>query len=266
MKFERIRLIYAIFLSAFVVAVGLAFICVAADIYFTGKDTGVIYSQAIVAGRLKAFIAPIVLLIAAIIAGGVVFPLYEVKAKRKSEDTLKKLQARKPSGGEGEEFDRAEKQYTMISKIRLIVWISALVVTLVCVIVSLCYVCDASHFPAVDVTEEIFAMVKYILPFVIVAFVVICAAAIYNGIATEKQLKELKTMIKHGNGEVTTKTEPAAVAVAKEVAAHKATLWSVRGAVFVIAVAFIIAGAINGGAHDVLIKAINICQECIGLG
>ena len=39
-----------------------------------------------------------------------------------------------------------------------------------------------------------------------------------------------------------------------------------RSAVGVIAVTFIIVGIFNGGANDVLIKAINICTECIGLG
>ena len=33
-----------------------------------------------------------------------------------------------------------------------------------------------------------------------------------------------------------------------------------------VAAAFIIAGIVNGGALEVLIKAINICSECIGLG
>jgi len=52
----------------------------------------------------------------------------------------------------------------------------------------------------------------------------------------------------------------------KSVASHKITLWVVRGAVFAVAVAFIIAGIFNGGANDVLVKAINICSECIGIG
>ena len=33
-----------------------------------------------------------------------------------------------------------------------------------------------------------------------------------------------------------------------------------------LALLFIILGVMNGGAQDVLIKAINICTECIGLG
>lgn len=39
-----------------------------------------------------------------------------------------------------------------------------------------------------------------------------------------------------------------------------------RIAVGVAAVTFVFVGIFNGGANDVLIKAINICTECIGLG
>lgn len=39
-----------------------------------------------------------------------------------------------------------------------------------------------------------------------------------------------------------------------------------RLAVGVVAIVFIVLGAVNGGASDVLIKAIKICTECIGLG
>lgn len=43
-------------------------------------------------------------------------------------------------------------------------------------------------------------------------------------------------------------------------------LKAVRRAVFLLAAALIITGILNGGMRDVLIKAINICTECIGLG
>ncbi|MBQ7487252.1 MAG: hypothetical protein IJT77_07145, partial [Clostridia bacterium] len=39
-----------------------------------------------------------------------------------------------------------------------------------------------------------------------------------------------------------------------------------RAAILAVAVIFIIAGIHNGGMKDVLIKAINICTECVGLG
>ncbi len=44
------------------------------------------------------------------------------------------------------------------------------------------------------------------------------------------------------------------------------TLRAVRIAVPALAVLFIVLGVMNGGARDVLVKAINICTECIGLG
>ncbi|HIZ24319.1 MAG TPA: thioredoxin [Candidatus Gallimonas intestinigallinarum] len=40
----------------------------------------------------------------------------------------------------------------------------------------------------------------------------------------------------------------------------------VRIAVFAVAIALIIWGILNGGAGDVLAKAVAICTECIGLG
>lgn len=39
-----------------------------------------------------------------------------------------------------------------------------------------------------------------------------------------------------------------------------------RALIFCTAIAFILLGVMNGGAYDVLVKAINICTECIGLG
>ena len=40
----------------------------------------------------------------------------------------------------------------------------------------------------------------------------------------------------------------------------------IRIALFSLAALFILLGVMNGGWYDVLVKAINICTECIGLG
>lgn len=50
-----------------------------------------------------------------------------------------------------------------------------------------------------------------------------------------------------------------------EVSAKKWLPW-VQGALLVVALVMIIAGAAFGGWKDVLTKAVNICRECVGLG
>lgn len=45
----------------------------------------------------------------------------------------------------------------------------------------------------------------------------------------------------------------------------QARLW-VRLSLYAAAIAFIVLGVMNGGLRDVLVKAIMICTECIGLG
>lgn len=270
-KSAKIRLIYSIFLGVFTVAVGLAIICVAADIYYTGKGTEVIYSRAIVGERLTALAIPLIFLIAAIILGAV-FPLYKVKAARMSEDALKKLSARIPQSGEGDsvEFAAAQKAYKKAAIIRLVAWLVALSVALAGAIATLCYLVDTANFSGNSnetITRDIFALVRNVLPWLCVAFAAIIGATVTSGIFASKQVAAAKTMIKEGDKQsVTQKAEPKFITAIKSIIAKPAFIWAVRGCVFVLAVTFIILGIVNGGAHDVLAKAINICQECIGLG
>ena len=56
------------------------------------------------------------------------------------------------------------------------------------------------------------------------------------------------------------------VSKTKDADVLKARMFKIRLAVLIIAVICIIAGAVNGNMKDILIKAINICTECIGLG
>lgn len=267
-KSAKIRLIYSIFLGVFTVAVGIAIICVAADIYYTGKDTGVIYSRAIVGERLTALAIPLIFLIAAIILGAV-FPLYKVKAARTPESTLDKLKSRIPQSGEGdgEEFTAAQNAYKKASIIRLVAWLVALAAALAGAIATLCYLVDTAQFSGKDVTGEIFNLVKNILPWLCVAFPATIGATVTSGIFATKQVAAAKTMIKNGDKEtVAQKAEPKFLTVIKSIIAKPAFTWVVRGCVFVLAVVFIILGIVNGGANDVLVKAVNICTECIGLG
>ena len=48
--------------------------------------------------------------------------------------------------------------------------------------------------------------------------------------------------------------------------AHPRGVHAVRVVGFIAAAALVVAGVLNGGLRDVLVKAINLCTECVGLG
>ena len=266
-KSAKFRLIYSIFLSVFTVAVGIALICVAADIYYSGKGTGVIYTREIVGDRLLQLAIPLIFWIAAVIFGAI-FPLYKVKAKMPPEDALKKLQTRVPTSGDGESFAAAQAAYKKAEIIRLVSWTAAMAVVLAAAIAILCYVANTAHFPANDPTEDIFAMTKNVLPWLAAAFAASVGASVVSWDCATQQIESAKTMIKDGDKSAPKmqSSEPKFLSVVKAFFDKPIVIWVIRGIVLVIAITFIIVGIVNGGAHDVLVKAINICQECIGLG
>lgn len=264
-KKDLIRLFYSVFLSLFIIAVGITLIAVAADIYYSGKGTDVIYSREIVGQRLTLLAIPLTLLIAAVI-GGAVFPLIEKKPAPDKDAALKKLSKRIPEG-ESEQYKNAEAEYNKARKIRLIIWLCALAVVLASAIACLVYLCTAANFKGEDIYAEILKMVANVLPWTMAAIIAGAGVSIYNGVLVEKQLKAAKAMLVSGNG--TLKAQPdyyKKLEAVNAVAASRITVWVIRGVILVVAVAFILLGIFNGGADDVLGKAVNICTECIGLG
>lgn len=264
-KKEKIQQIYAIVLSVFVVAVGVAFICVAADIYYSNRDAGVIFTREIVVKRLRDFIAPLVILIVAI-AAGVIFPLTEKRAKLPSENTAKLLASKLPSEGEGAEYNAALARYNKLNKLRMVLWCVVGAILLGCTIATLVYMLDTAHFLSENITAEMLALVTNVLPWIVAAFVTLIVATILSNVIATKRVAEIKTLIKLGNGQTATPKQTQFVTTLRKLLSNNITLWVVRGVVLVVAVAFIVLGVLNGGARDVLIKAINICTECIGLG
>ena len=80
----------------------------------------------------------------------------------------------------------------------------------------------------------------------------------------EREAAALDAGTKAGTGAA---AEDARAGAGPEAAADPARrIRLVRIAIFAAAVAFVIAGAINGSMEDMLIKAVNICTECVGLG
>ncbi len=242
-KKEKIQQIYAIVLGLFIVAVSIALICVAADIYFSNRDSGVIFTRERVAERLRAFIAPFVILIVAI-AAGIVFPLYDVRARVTSEHTAKLLETKLPAGGVGEEYETALARYNKLNTYRIALWSVTGALLLACIIATLCYMLNTAHFLSENITGEIFALVQHVLPWVITAFVVLIVAAALSGIIAKKRVTEIKTLIRLGNREPSVPTQlQRFVEDARKLLNSNVTLWVVRGVVFAVAVTFIVLGA-----------------------
>lgn len=262
---ERIRQIYSIVIGVFAVALGIALICVAAQIYYSGRGTDTVYTREIVAGRLKIIAIPFMILAGGIICGAV-FPVKQVKAAKQDENAVWLLAA-KIKGGDGEEYQGAYNRFVKLVKVRLTVWGVALSATLACTIATLCYVLNAANFADADITASIFKMMQNVLPCIVVMFAFLIAAAITNGVLAKKQVAELKTLLKLGEKNAAPVfNRPEILNKAEFILSHKITLWAVRAVILVVSVTFVFLGIFNGGAHDVLVKAINICTECIGLG
>ncbi len=279
-KQEKIRLYYGVFLGVLTVIIGLLFIIAASEIYFSGPRTGVneigleytyYYSRELVGQRLLALLAPVCIWILAVIAGfalSVVYPLRgKPKVKRSARETVFRLSRRMPA----EEDAACYRQYRRARKVCSILRLVGAAVCLASAVVCAVYIFNTAHFAATtseEINPEILSMLKNVLPFVGLSFACCIAVSVYDGISAKKELPVVKRLIADGRG--TPIAEPSAFERNKNAAAgilnKKQTVFALRAALVLLAVFLIVAGVVNGGAHDVLVKAINICTECIGLG
>lgn len=232
----------------------LAWQCI--DIYIDGNaasnldENGVhisnVYSMEDVIRRLKSLAVPIWfgILITCISC------LLHVQQKHKtsipalsSENHLRLLRARVA------ELPNASRRET---RIRLIIrGITALFVLVECVI-CLAYLLDQNNFLSWDLENVMGNMMLAISPHVIVSFLVLMAASYAIHRSRLREIEHMKKADKHALPSTDIKKQ--------------VSLWPMRFIMYAIAVLFIVLGIVNGGLRDVLVKAINICTECIGLG
>ena len=265
---QKLHFWYGIALALFTVVVGALFIAQAADIYFGGAE----YSRALVIERCSQIAVPFWLWVAAVAAGGILeLAAPAPRAKLRVHPGSRKLLDRLTRSAAEKEDDPAWRSAAAAlakeRRIRMAVRLSCLAVCLICAGVGAAFLLNIPAYPS-DPNEAVLGLVRSALPCVAVAFLACCACSFYDEIAAKRMLPYAKALLATG-GRATTKGLPAhgrfftgALAIARSPQA----LWAVRGAVLAAAVALIAAGVANGGMHDVFVKAINICTECIGLG
>ena len=230
----------------------LAWQCV--DIYRTGianvDETGVllqaIYTRADVAARLKALSVPIFSLLAVIVAAGIAHAGHPAEAKPAGMTAENRLRLMR---GRVREIPAAALRE---KKLRIGVYVGTGAVLLVCVAFMLLYLLDGSHFTSWDMESVMGDMLKHLAPWTALGLAAVYAAGILRDGSMQRECAALK------RAEFSSK-QP------KE-QKRRTGMPILRACMLAAAVLFIVLGVMNGGLYDVLVKAINICTECIGLG
>ena len=142
-----------------------------------------------------------------------------------------------------------------LRKYRTIGFIIISLLSLICMIFPCIYIFNTSNFPGVDSNKDILNMSLFILPFIAVIFASFIGYSFYFYNSIKKETKILlgysKNMPK--------------VVVKEKFIDSPLFINVVRGVILVTGITFVVLGILNKGFEDVLIKAINICSECIGL-
>lgn len=272
---RKVRTAYGIFFGALTAVVGVLFIVGAAEIYFGGASSGGdIYSRAVVGERLKSLLIPACTWLVAAVGGGVIAmlcPPAPAKRRPDARKTLSKLSRRIPEGN-GKEYLAARKEYEKYGLIRTLSLAFVALFGIAAAVATCVYVLDAAHFTAAEagggINGDIIRMLRNVLPWIGVAFVLAVAAAVLDIFIAPKALSGAKKLIALGKG--TPPPGPSAWAACKSKTdaffGSKWTVFTVRLAIAALGVVFVALGIANGSAGDVLGKAVMICTECIGLG
>lgn len=269
---KKLRLIYGIVLAVYTVVMGILFIVSCADIYYSAGGGYGMYSREVVGSKLGVLLIPAIIWILAVIAGYVISVLFPVlpeknKVKRDELTALKKLRSRMPEA-EGEEFLAARKEFKKGELIRIIVWSVCAAVWLASAIVCAVYVFNVTHFPAVVFNSEVLAMLRNVFPWFGASFLLCCGALVFEIFYARKALPQMKNLIVLGKGSPL--AQPSKLAQGKSTVftflRKEDTIMVFRLVLLLFGTVLVVLGIFNGGMTDVLLKAINICTECIGLG
>lgn len=265
---KSVRLYYGIFLGVFTVVVGALFIWQLLDIFYS-SSAPVMERHPFTRERVLAALSKIDLFfwlwIGFIVVGFVLWEVFPVKERpRKICPDLQyarlepRLPASAPAGLESE-YSRIRQT----ERLALGVKIGGYALLGITILVLIIYLCIPSNFPGESVTLEILEMVKVVLPVAVASAILTGIGSAFVKFGVKKTLPDMQKVTRG------IKADAAQVGwygKVEQFFEDKRVILAIRIALAVLAVAFIIWGALNGNARAVFIKAINICTECIGLG
>ena len=183
------------------------------------------------------------------------------------------------------------KERALQKKLRLGGWIGFAV----CMIPILLYITNGAHFALTDaegLDHSIVSMIAYVVPWTVLGLACLIVTTVLQGKSMQREADAATALMKEAaaakaaqaakSGAESAKTAEAPSAGAESAKAPSASkaaapLYNtspetarrrviIRRVLLVAAVIFVVLGVQNGSMKDVLVKAIRICTECVGLG
>ena len=121
-----------------------------------------------------------------------------------------------------------------------------------CALMVAIYVCNLQNFSSRELESVLGRMLLHITPWICLAFIALTVLSEYRYKSMLRELESAKSAPRCDSKAQPKKT--------------RALVPALRAAIILAAVLLLVAGVYNGGMRDVLVKAVNICTECIGLG
>ena len=127
-----------------------------------------------------------------------------------------------------------------------------------CAGIALRWLLNRAHFVSWDLERVMGEMLLHIVPPLALGFSLLCAGAYWLDQSRSREIQALSRALSQNRQP----PRPVPLKTVEETRPRQALRLCLYGAALVLTVL----GALNGGLRDVLVKAINICTECIGLG
>lgn len=256
---RTIHLVYGIALSVFLFLTAGCFIGSCIAIYNSGDRP---FSRESIALAFDSIALPVYLTIIAIVGSAILslflpFPKKKTTPQRNDLDTLRRLEKRLLGRVSSRE-----------PSLRLGLRITTAVLSVALAIYPACLFFDPSRFTTTDVNGSVIAAVIPSLVWAGIAIVLCTICSFLCARSVRREIALCKAAISEGKGFPTAgKAKNCVCSLDALLRKNKNGIrFTIRAVLLVTAVVFLILGVLNGGADDVLGKAIRICTECIGLG
>ena len=136
----------------------------------------------------------------------------------------------------------------------------------------LLYITNGAHFALTDaegLDHSIVSMIAFVVPWTVIGLACLIVTTVLQGKSMQREADAASARMKEEKEAGTVKAPEAVRADAAlyntspETARRRVLI---RRVLLVAAVIFVVLGVQNGSMKDVLVKAIRICTECVGLG